>query len=109
VGSSLQVSGATGFVLVGDIGDDGCTPNPFGSSVSLTNNTAGAELGYNRMNSSVTFNNNAGGGPFPSDVAPHVEANVVGSSLACSGNSPAPINEGRRNSAPSKTGQCATL
>jgi hypothetical protein len=109
VGSSLQVTGASGFVLVGDPGDDGCAPNTFGSSVSLTNNAAGAELGSNRVNSSVTFNNNAGGGPFPSDVTPHVEANVITSSLACTGNNPAPTNQGHPNSAASKAGQCATL
>jgi hypothetical protein len=109
VGSSLQVSGATGFVVVGDPGDDGCTPNTFGSSVSLTNNAAGAELGSNRVQSSVTFNNNTGGGPYPSDATPHVEANVIASSLSCNGNSPAPSNEGHPNSAPYKLGQCAAL
>ena len=55
------------------------------------------------------FNDNAGGGPYPSDVAPNVQANKVRSSLGCVGNHPAPINDGHLNKVGSESGQCVGL
>jgi hypothetical protein len=106
---TLNISGANGFVLVGDPGDDGCAANTIASAVSLTDNTKGLDLRSNTLRSTVTVNNNAGGGPFPIDANPVVAANKVSSTLACTGNSPAPIDDSQPNTAPYKTGQCATL
>jgi hypothetical protein len=107
--SNLSVSGATGFVLVGDPGDDGCAVNHVLGSLSLTGSRAGVEATGNRVSQSMTFSNNRGGGPFATDASPEIEGNVIASKLSCSGNSPTPTDNGNRNTANTKSGQCASL
>jgi hypothetical protein len=110
VGGNVGISGASGFVLIGDPGDDKCASNTVGGSVSLTSNNAGVEVSQNtRISGNVTLNNNTGGGPFPEDTRPEVEANIIGGTLSCSGNTPAPTNDGQPNSRAGASGQCVGL
>jgi len=107
---NLTVSGATGFVLVGDGGDDGggCPGNHVGRSVRLSKNTLGTELGGTTTGGTVTLRSNSGGSG--EDAAPEVENNHIGGSLICSRNSPAPINDSRPNTVVRhEIGQCAGL
>jgi hypothetical protein len=110
IDGNLTVSRATGFVLVGDDGDDGasCSGNHVGRSVRLLRNTAGAELGATTTGGNVFITSNLGG--TGEDVAPEVEANNISGSLKCKSNTPAPINGTHSNSvAGPSTGQCVGL
>lgn len=107
--SSVNIDKATGFVLFGDPGDDGCTGNNVIGSVSLTNGTAGVDVRSNVMKSSLNVDQNKGGGPYAVDQSPVVAANTIAGRLTCRSNTPAPVNGGQLNSSPTKSGQCATL
>jgi uncharacterized repeat protein (TIGR01451 family) len=106
---SLNVSGATGFVLVGDPGDDACLGNTVTGSVTLSNNHAGLEIGSNAISGTVIVKDNSGAGPFlPDDSAPEVEGNNIGGSLACSGNAAGFSNGGVPNTVGGvRSGQCS--
>ena len=110
INGALSASTSSGFVGIGDGGDDGfppCLADAITGNVSLSGNTNGFELGGDAVVGSVTVTNNVGGGPTAEDAKPEIEGNHV-SSLACSGNNPAPIDGGKVNTATgSKTGQCA--
>ncbi|MFF1475937.1 hypothetical protein ACFVZY_52490, partial [Streptomyces mirabilis] len=108
---SVQVNGATGFVLIGDPGDDHCPGNRITTgSVQLTNNHAGAELVANNIGGSVQVSGTTGTGPFPADSSAGIVGNTIGGSLACAGNVPPPTNRGTPNTVTgSRTGQCAAL
>jgi len=108
---NIKVSGATGFVLVGDPGDDGCAANSINGSVSLNSNSAGVELAHNQIANNVSVNGTTGAGPFPEDDRASIEANTLtGGNLACSGNSPPPSNHSQPNTVSgNRTGQCAGL
>lgn len=90
VAGGVSVSGTTGFVLIGDAGDDGsptCAGNTITGGASLTNNTGGVELGGNaKISGGVTFNNNTGAGPAVEDAVPEIEANSITGGLTCSAN-----------------------
>jgi hypothetical protein len=111
INGSVTVQNSTGFVLIGDNGDDGspaCAGNTINSDVTITGNSAGVEIGGNAINGPVTLNSNAGKGPQAEDGVPEVENNSVGGSLGCTANTPAPTNDGQKNTVKgSRTGQCA--
>lgn len=111
VTGGVSVSGTTGFVLIGDPGDDVCAANTLGSSVTLSNNTGGVEIaGNTRIGGNVSLTGNSGAGPFPEDFEPEVEGNTIVGSLYCASNSPGVKNDGSTNNAGgAKTGQCAGL
>jgi len=71
----LVVSGSTGFVLVGDGGDDACNPNTIGGTLNLQNNKGGLEAIGNHVNGTVIITGNSGTGAFPEDSAPDFSAN----------------------------------
>lgn len=106
----VSVAGSTGFVEIGDGGDDGfpaCLGNVISGGVTLSGNSAGFELGGNTVSGTSTVSSNAGNGPTVENAKPEVEGNHFGS-LSCTGNNPAPIDGGQVNTATgSKTGQCA--
>jgi hypothetical protein len=107
VGGAVGISGASGFVLVGDPGDDLCAPDSIGGILSLTSNTAGVEVSSSRIGGNVVLNNNSGRGRFAEDSRPEVEANTIGGRLSCAGNTPAPTNDGQPNTkGGSSSGQC---
>lgn len=77
----VTVSGSSGFVLIGDNGDDGspaCGANTISGSVVLNANRAGLELGGNTISGSVSLARNTGAGPDPENAATEVEANHIG-------------------------------
>ncbi|WP_188309909.1 Ig-like domain-containing protein [Streptomyces sp. CBMA123] len=107
---SLAVYGASGFVVIGDPGDDYCAANQINQKVALSNNTGGLELVGNHIGQSVAVFGNSGTGPFPEDNRPEIEGNTIGGSLACFGNTPPPTNDGHPNTVTgARAGQCSTL
>ncbi len=75
VGGSVFVSGAKGFVLIGDPGDDGCAINRIGGSLILMSNHHGLDAIGNHVARTVFASGNSGAGPFPEDTAPEVSGN----------------------------------
>lgn len=111
INGGVSSSGATGFVLIGDGGDDGapgCAANIISGNVTLTNNSASVELGGNTINGTVSLTGTTGTPPPPRPAKPQIEANKINGTLTCSGNNPAPTNDGKPNTGSgSRTGQCA--
>jgi len=76
--------------------------------VTLTSNAAGVEVSGDTVNGTVTLTSNSGAGRTTDDAQPEIEANHVNGSLACTNNTPAPIDDGRPNTVNgSRTGQCS--
>jgi hypothetical protein len=111
INGSLKISGTTGFVIIGDAGDDplyGCGHNVLSGPVSLNGNLGGLELGGNTISGSVSVASTTGTGPDPEDLAPEIEGNSITGSLSCSANSPAPTDDGQHNGVSSlRSGQCS--
>jgi hypothetical protein len=109
--NTLNLSATSGLVLVGDGGDDGavgCATNSL-HTVSLTNNAGGVEFSGNTVNGGVTINGTSGPGSPLEGASTEIEANQITGTLACGGNNPAPINDGRPNSVSgSRSGQCSS-
>ncbi|MFF4565475.1 Ig-like domain repeat protein [Streptomyces sp. NPDC001435] len=106
---SVQVSRASGFVVIGDPGDDHCPGNHL-RGVQLTDNHSGAELVGNDIGGSVQVNGTTGTGPFPVDDRAAIVGNTVQGSLSCVGNTPPPTNRGTPNTVlGSRAGQCSAL
>lgn len=107
---SVQVNRATGFVVIGDPGDDHCPGNHITGSVQLTHSHSGAELVANDIGGSVQVNGTTGTGPFPADDRAAIVGNTIHGSLSCAGNVPPPTNRGTPNTVTgSRTGQCTAL
>jgi len=106
-----SVSASTGFVLIGDAGDDGslaCGGSTFNGHLTLSGNLAQLELGQNLIHGGATVINTSGSGPNLEDSAAEIESNTISGSLSCSGNSPAPTNDGLPNAVTGqRSGQCA--
>ena len=101
----VRITGAAGFLLVGDT-DEGCAANRIDGSVTLASNTGGFEVGFNRISNGLTVKGNIGAGPEP--ASPEIEANTIIGVLACSGDSPVVSDNNRPNSVSSKrAGECA--
>jgi hypothetical protein len=102
ISGGIAISGTTGFVLIGDKGDDNeanCTANTLKSTLSLTNNLGGFEVGSNQISGATNFSGNTGSGPTWQDsTTPEIEGNTISSSLSCTTNTPTPINDGSPNS-----------
>jgi 5'-nucleotidase len=91
----LSVTGATGPVLL----DKAKITGP----VSLSGNKAGVKIDTAKITGPVSVVNNTGG-------AAVVAGNAITGPLACSGNNPAPGNDGRKNTVHGPaSGQCTTL
>jgi hypothetical protein len=109
--SNVSLSSSTAFALIGDAGDDGspaCAGNTVGGSVTLSNNTAGAEVGGNTITGGLSLTGTTGAGQGPENANPEIEANKISGGLSCSGNTPPPINDGQPNAVSGKrSGQCS--
>jgi 5'-nucleotidase len=91
----LSVTGATGPVLL----DKAKITGP----VSLSGNKAGVKIDTAKITGPVSVVNNTGG-------AAVVAGNAITGPLSCSGNNPAPGNDGRKNTVHGPaSGQCTTL
>ena len=105
IAGSVSVSGSTGFLLIGDNGNDGspgCGADTIGGALALSGNTGGVQVGGTTVQGPASLTGNAGG--------TQVEANHIGGALACSGNTPPPSDNGQPNkvSGPA-SGQCSGL
>lgn len=76
IGGTLSVTASTGFVVVGDSGDDRCAPNSISGALILQANTHGLDAVGNTILGSQTISGNSGAGAFPVDTAPHIGGNV---------------------------------
>jgi hypothetical protein len=102
-GTAIGIAGTVGPVVIGD-GTAGCARNDIVGLVTLDRNHS-VEVDTNRVSGSVSVTNTAG-----SPQAPVIAANQITVNLDCSGNVPAPTNEGRPNAVlGARTGQCAGL
>ena len=110
VDGHVSINASTGFVLLGDAGDDGpqrCAGNDFRGGVALSGNTGGAEIGGNSIHGGLALLNTSGAGAQVEDAAPEIEANQITGGLACAGNAPAPTNGGLPNTVTgARSGQC---
>jgi hypothetical protein len=111
INGASDVAASTGFVLIGDAGDDGppgCAGNTLNGLLTLTGNMGLVELGHNRINGGARLINTSGSAPTVEDMTSEIESNMISGTLSCSGNSPAPVNDGRPNTVTGqRLGQCA--
>jgi hypothetical protein len=108
VAGTATVSATSGFVLLGDPGDDDCAGNVFRGAAVVKGNRGGVEIGANSFRGGLTVSANTGNGPLPEDRGTEIEANQVSGKLACSSNSPPPTNDGQPNTAGTRSGQCSS-
>jgi hypothetical protein len=121
---ALTVTGATGPVVLGDGGN--CTGDTIPSSVTITGASAMVTIGELNQHGTLTLENDTGGIDFvgsqidgpayvenntaPAPVENAVMGNTVTGSLDCSGNDPAPADNGDVNTVSgTASGQCAAI
>jgi len=109
---ATTVTGTTGFVLIGDGGDDGsppCAGNNLAGMLTLDSNTGQVEFGRNTITGGASLTNTSGSGPTVENSTSEIEGNIISGDLACSGNTPAPTNDGQPNTVTgTRSGQCAS-
>lgn len=106
------ISMTSGFVLIGDNGDDGfsCAPNDIRGHLTLNANAGQLELSGNHIAGGVTISNTSGIGPTVENLITEIEGNQISGQLSCSNNTPAPIDDGSPNTATGGgTGQCGAV
>ena len=104
--AAVTISASTGYVTVGDSDGDAmptCAGNSIAGPLRVSGNTAGFELGHNKISGPVTVNSNTGLGP-GSDSSPEIGGNASSSGLTCSANLPAPTDDGVANQFQSVSG-----
>ncbi|TMC08981.1 MAG: choice-of-anchor D domain-containing protein [Chloroflexi bacterium] len=111
VKGSTDIDGTTGFVLLGDAGDDGqpaCAGSTYSFQVSLDKNGGQVEVGGNHLPGGLSVTNTNGSGPDAETPTSEIEANQISFSLNCSGNTPPPTNDGLPNTVSGfRQGQCS--
>jgi hypothetical protein len=106
------VSATSGFVLIGDNGDDGfsCVGNDLRGNLTLTANAGQLELGGNQVHGGASISGTTGIGPSVENLVTEIEGNQVSGQLSCTNNTPSPTNDGSPNpSTGGNTGQCTGL
>jgi hypothetical protein len=100
VRGAISVSQSKGFVLIGG-GPDGpsCGPNNVDGAITVNSNTGGVEIGGTMTSGAMTVTGNIAptNGTPTEDAATEVEGNHDGGKLTCTGNTPAPTNDGSAN------------
>ena len=71
---SISVSGATGFVLIGDPPDN-CAANTITGGITAANNRGGLVIVDNTVSGAITAAGNSGSGPLPGETTPIVAGN----------------------------------
>jgi hypothetical protein len=90
VRGAISVSNSMNAVVIGDNGTL-CPANVVDGAVTLDSNKGGIQLGGNSIAGAVTASQNVA----PS--GPVISNNHIGGKLTCSGNTPAPVNNGKGN------------
>lgn len=115
IAGQFVVQNGTGFVLLGDAGDDsrvgfGCASDSFAGPVSVTGSSAGVEVGGDHITGPLTISTDVGEGPDTENSTIEIEANSIAGPLRCVNDSPSPINDGKTNSVSGpESGQCGGL
>jgi hypothetical protein len=107
--AAITVHDATGFVVIGDPGDDDCAGNTVQTTVTLQANAGGTEVWSNHIGGSLVLHGVTGTGPFPDDFQAEVALNDIVGSLTCQANVPAPTDDGQGNTASTANGQCSAI
>jgi len=111
VHGSVGVNGSAKYVLIGDAGDDGtpaCAGNTLTGTTMISGSKGQVEFGGNKVTGSVILNDSSGTGPDEETTASEIEANTIGGSISCTGNTPPPTNDGHPNKITGPaSGQCA--
>lgn len=71
---TVLVTGATGFVLIGDPANN-CPSNVIAGNITAVNNTHGLVIIGNQYSGSFTVSGNSGAGPLPGEGSPVVSGN----------------------------------
>jgi hypothetical protein len=107
ISGNVTVSATTGYVMIGDGGDDGspaCADNTVFGTVTISGNTGGIEIAGDTINGTLSVSGNTGG-----PEGPEIEGNHINGSISCAtSNNPALTDGGQRNTVSgSRTGQCS--
>ena len=112
INGASMVSMTSGFVLIGDNGDDGfsCGGNVLRGTLTLSGNTGQLELGGNQISGGATISTTSGAEPTVENSITEIEGNQISGQLSCTNNSPAPVDDGSPNhTTGGATGQCGAL
>jgi hypothetical protein len=117
VGGAISSATSHGFIIIGNGGDKGllatpCGGNTIDGAVTLAGNLGGVEVGGNKLLAALTVSGNVAphNGVPKEDNATEIEGNAVTGLTTCANNSPAPVNDGRKNTFTGGAGgQCAGL
>ena len=90
VRGALKVSNSMNAVMIGNNGAP-CPANVIDGAVTLDRNKGGVQLGGNSIAGAVTANQNI------ASSGTVISNNHIGGKLTCSGNTPAPVNNGQAN------------
>jgi len=71
---SISVSGATGFVLIGDPANN-CPANTISGGITAANNKGGLVIIGNTVSGAITAAGNSGAGPLPGQTTPIISGN----------------------------------
>ena len=110
INGATTIQASSGFVLLGDAGDDGyaCGANTFHGNVTLLNNRGQLEVGANDIRGGLTLTGTSGAGPTPENRTSEIEANNIRGDLACFANIPAPTSDSQPDTTTGQqSGQCA--
>ena len=110
INGATTIQTSSGFVLLGDAGDDGyaCGGNTFQGNLTLLHNRGQVEVGANDIRGGLTLSATSGAGPTPENSTTEIEANNIRGYLACSANTPAPTSDSQPNTITGhQSGQCS--
>lgn len=100
VDGDINVTSSAKYVLVGDAGDDGtpaCAGNTLKGTTTIFASQGQAEVGGNTITDDLIIDESSGTGPDEESTQTEIEANKIGGSLFCLGNTPPPTNDGQPN------------
>ncbi len=106
----VAIFGSTGYVLIGGGPGVSCQPTTIMGAVLINNNTGGLGIAGNTSHGAMFVGNNSGDAPFELNgvaVGPEISDNAIAGVLACSANTPAPVDAGVQNKVTMGLGQCA--
>lgn len=111
VSGNLSTTSSSAWVLIGDSDSDAtpaCAGNTISGNLTVTGNSAGAEVGANSISGGTSITGTTGAGPGSENTVPEIEHNNISGGLACASNTPLPTDDNQPNTVKGKrTGQCS--